>query len=217
MALAAKYDFAREISAESAENSRFRAGSYYFLLPNGGELVEEAHPLYRRIKVGLRVYVDGLAVYVDVKVIAGGDGKCSDLLGRNTVLNALAVQSTLEPKLIPVYVDLTLTGLGLLKDLAQGVAHGVAKLPELDEAHPAAQVYAGTHQQQEHPGSPGDAVELANDFFDRHFQSTLFLLLKIYEPIIADFSTKNKCIFVFMHFCPFSTKSHGHSSIRWAQ
>ena len=33
MALAAKYDFAREISAESAENSCFRAGSYYFLLP----------------------------------------------------------------------------------------------------------------------------------------------------------------------------------------
>ena len=33
MALAAKYDFAREISAESAENSRFRAGSYYSLLP----------------------------------------------------------------------------------------------------------------------------------------------------------------------------------------
>jgi homotetrameric cytidine deaminase len=44
LALAAKYDFAREISAESAENSRFRAGSYYFLLP------KDHSPYFRKIK-----------------------------------------------------------------------------------------------------------------------------------------------------------------------
>jgi hypothetical protein len=56
LAPAAKYDFAREISAESAENSRFRAGSYYFLLPKLQDYLATMYECWRGVvKYGCRI------------------------------------------------------------------------------------------------------------------------------------------------------------------
>jgi hypothetical protein len=65
LALAAKYGFAREISAESAENSRFRAGSYYFLLPKktkGESGMRFKHKYLNPIILYICVFVFGLFI-----------------------------------------------------------------------------------------------------------------------------------------------------------
>ena len=56
----------------------------------------------------------------------------------------------------------TVSGLLLLEDLAEGVLHRVSEAGELDEAHADAQENAGSHKQDQHPGTPRDSVQEIN-------------------------------------------------------
>ena len=59
---------------------------------------------------------------------------------------------------------LACTRLLLLEDLANGILHGVAELAELQESGAYTEVNTGAHQQDQHPGTPGNTIQKAYDF-----------------------------------------------------
>ena len=71
--------------------------------------------------------------------------------------------------------NLTLAGLLLFENLADGVLHGVAELAELQEAGADAENQTDTDQQAENDRTPGNVVQFGYKFAESHDGFLLFL------------------------------------------
>jgi hypothetical protein len=91
------------------DNMYLYLGCFSFSLFYFHKLVEIAYPLYTESFIGLGIYVDELAVIVNVKVLTGSYGECADLLGRGGEVDLLTVYHALKSEYVLVDVCLALT------------------------------------------------------------------------------------------------------------